>query len=380
MTGGLVFPAMELREFALERYFARWEFAVRHNLCASDVEPVGLAELLALADAECEALWRGLRLGYTETQGHPLLRAEIAAMYEGGVAADDVLVFSGAEEAIFCGLQALLGPGTHAVVTTPAYQSLVEVARASGAAVSTVPLLAEEGWRLPVDRLRAALRAETRLLILNVPHNPTGMLPDHATWAAVVAMAAEAGVRLLVDEVYRGLEYVDGDRLTAAVQTGETAISVGVMSKTFGLAGLRIGWLASRDRAVLARAAAIKDYTTICAAGPSEVLALVALRAREALIARSRTIVAENLALARRFFAGHAAMFEWVAPRAGSVAFPRLRSGDAAAFAGRLVEAKGALLLPGACFELPGPHFRIGLGRRDFAAGLAELAGFVADG
>jgi aspartate/methionine/tyrosine aminotransferase len=110
---------------------------VRHNLCASDVEPVGLAELLALADDECQALWQGLRLGYTETQGHPLLRAEIAAMYEGEVAADDVLVFSGAEEAIFCGLQALLGPGTHAVVTTPAYQSLVEVARASGAAVST---------------------------------------------------------------------------------------------------------------------------------------------------------------------------------------------------------------------------------------------------
>jgi hypothetical protein len=85
--------------------------------------------------------------------------------------------------------------------------------------------------------------------------------------------------------------------------------------------------------------------------------------------------VTENLALAQGFLAGHAAMFEWVAPRAGSVAFPRLRSGDAAKFAGRLVE--GVLLLPGACFELPGPHFRIGLGRRDFAAGLSRLAGFV---
>ena len=372
----VVSRGMQLRDFALERYFARWEFAVRHNLCASDVEPVGMEELLALADAECGALWRGLRLGYTESAGHPLLRAEIAGMYA-GLAADDVLVFCGAEEAIFCGVQVLLGPGDHAVVTTPAYQSLVEVARASGAAVTTVPLRAEDGWRLDVERLAAALRAETRLLIINAPHNPTGMLPDAATWARVRGLAEARGVRLLIDEAYRGLEYVDSDRLTAGAELAPSAISVGVMSKTYALAGLRIGWLATRDREVLARAAAFKDYTTICASAPAEILALVGLRARAALSRRSRDIVLANLGLAEEFFARRTERFEWIRPRAGTVAFPRLRRGDAAEFAAELVEAEGVLVLPGACFDVPGPHFRMGFGRRDFAEGLARLAAFM---
>lgn len=368
--------SMQLRDFALERYFARWEFAVRYNLCASDAEPVGMEELLALADAECRELWRGLRLGYTESAGHPLLRAEIAGMYA-GLTADDVLVFCGAEEAIFVGLQVLLGPGDHAVVVTPAYQSLVEVARASGAAVTTVPLRAEEGWRLDVARLEAALRDDTRLLIINVPHNPTGMLPDPETWRRVQALARDADVRLLIDEAYRGLEYDESDRLTAGAELAPSAISVGVMSKAYGLAGLRIGWLATRDREVLARAAALKDYTTICASAPGEVLAIAGLRAREMLCARSWDLVQGNLALADEFFAARTGSFEWIRPRAGTVAFPRLLQEDADAFAARLVEAEGVLLLPGSCFDLPGPHFRVGLGRRNFKEGLGRLAAFV---
>lgn len=373
----LVSREMQLRDFALERYFARWEFAVKFNLCASDVEPVGLDELLALADAQCRGLWSGLRLGYTESQGHPLLRAEIAKLYS-GLVADDVLVFSGAEEAIFCVVQQLLGPREHAVVTTPAYQSLFEVGRALDADITKVPLRAEDGWRLDVDALRAALRPDTKLLIINVPHNPTGMLPDHATWQAILKMTEERGVRLLVDEVYRGLEYVDPDRLIAGAEAARSGISVGVMSKAYGLAGLRIGWLATRDGEVLARAAAFKDYTTICAAAPSEILAIVGLRAREALVARSREIVAGNLIVAEEFFAKHAALFEWNRPRAGTVAFPRLLRGDVEEFAARLVEEEGVLLLPGSCFDAPGQHFRIGLGRRDFAAGLAGLERFTA--
>jgi len=367
---------VQLREFVLERYFARWEFAVRFNLCASDVEAVGMEELLGLADEECRGLWRGLRLGYTESQGHPLLRAEIAGLYA-GLVAEDVLVFSGAEEALFCGLQVLLGPGDHAVVTVPAYQSLVEVARASGAAVTTVALRAEDGWRLDVEALGAALREDTKILIINAPHNPTGMLPDAATWRRVQELAAERGVRLVIDEAYRGLEYDDADRLVAGAELAASGISVGVMSKAYGLAGLRIGWLATRDREVLARAAAFKDYTTICAAAPSELLALVGLRARDVLVARSREIVLANLELAADFFARREDVFEWIRPRAGTVAFPRLRRGDAEDFVARLVEAEGVLLLPGSCFDGPGPHFRVGLGRRDFAAGLGRLGVFV---
>jgi len=368
---------MRITDFALERYFARWEFAVRHLLCASDVEGYPMAELLELADDETRALWDDLRLGYTESTGHPLLRREIAGLYE-SVAPDDVLVFAGAEEAIFCVMNVLLGPGDHAIVTWPGYQSLYEVARAAGAQVALHALREEDGWSLDVERLCSSFRPTTRLVVVNAPHNPTGMLPTLDEWRALVEACADAGVHLLADEVYRHLEYDEADRLPAGVDGLGRGISLGVMSKSFALAGLRIGWLATRDRALLERVAAFKDYTTICSSAPAEILALIALRAREQVLARSRAIVAANLGHLDRFFEEWAPTFSWVRPRAGSVAFPRVGGGIAIdRFAADLVEAEGVLLLPGSAFGFGGNHFRIGLGRTDLPDALARLEAFA---
>jgi len=369
---------MRIADFALERYFARWEFAVRHLLCASDVEGYPLAELLALADDETRGLWEGLRLGYTESTGHPLLRREIAGLYE-RIDADEVLVFAGAEEAIFCLLNVLLGPGDHAVVTWPGYQSLYEVARAAGSDVTLHELREADGWALDVDRLRAALRPETRLVVVNAPHNPTGMLPTHAEWRVLTDLCVEAGVHLLSDEVYRFLEFDPADRLVAGADALERGVSLGVMSKSFAMAGLRIGWLATRDRALLERVAAFKDYTTICSSAPSEILALIALRARETVLTRSRAIVEANLPLLDAFFAERPEAFHWVRPRAGSVAFPRLTLPGTTVddFAAELVEAEGVLLLPGSRFGHPGNHFRVGYGRTDLPVALGRLAAFA---
>ena len=369
---------MRIAEFALERYFARWEFAVGHLLCASDPEPWPMTELLALADPETRALWDGLRLGYTESTGHPLLRAEIATLYE-TVMPDDVLVFAGAEEAIFCLANVLLGPGDHAVVTWPGYQSLYEVARAAGADVSLHELREADGWTLDVARLVASIRPETRLVVVNAPHNPTGMLPTVADWAALADACANAGVHLLVDEVYRFLEFRAADRLTAGADLlPGRGVSLGVMSKSFALAGLRIGWLASTDRDLLARCAAFKDYTTICSSAPAEILALIALRARETVLARSRGIVDTNITLLDRFFERWAGRFDWVRPRGGSIGFPRLIADvsidDVAA---ELVESEGVLLVPGSVFGYPGNHFRIGFGRTDMPEALAGLERFA---
>jgi len=368
---------VRIPDFALERFFARWEFAVRHLLCASDVEGYPMAELLALADPETHGLWEDLRLGYTESTGHPLLRAEIASLYD-GLAADDVLVFAGAEEAIFCLSNVLLESGDHAVVTWPAYQSLYEVGRAAGTDVTLHELREEERWDLDPERLIGALRPETRLVVVNAPHNPTGMLPTHEQWTRLTGELAERGIHLLSDEVYRFLELDPADRLTAGADALERGISLGVMSKSFAMAGLRIGWLASRDRDLLARCAAFKDYTTICSSAPSEILALIGLRARDTVLARSRTIITGNLALLDRFFADHADRFAWVRPRGGSIGFPRLLGDEPVdAFAGRLVEAEGVLLLPGSQFGHPGNHFRIGFGREDLPAALGRLEAFL---
>jgi len=369
--------AMRIEDFELERFFARYEFAVRHLLCASDVEGWAMADLLVLADPETAALWHGLGLGYTEAPGHPLLRAEIATLYE-GIAPDEVVVFSGAEEAIFATLNVLLGPGDHAIVVWPSYQSLYAIARAAGADVTLHELRAADGWSIDLGLLRRQVTPRTKVIVVNVPHNPTGALPDVATYRAVADIAAEAGATLLSDEVYRFLEIDPLDRLPAGAEVGPHGVSVGVMSKSFALAGLRIGWLASHDTRLLDAAARFKDYTTICASAPAEILALIALRARDAVLARSRSIVDANLVLLDGFFARRPDQFGWVRPRGGSIGFPELRAGvPIDRFAEDLVAAEGVLLAPGSIFGHPGNHFRIGYGRTDLPAALAGLESFA---
>jgi aspartate/methionine/tyrosine aminotransferase len=369
---------MRIADFALERYFARWEFAVDHLLCASDVEGFPMHDLLELADDEARAYWQALTLGYTESTGHPALRAEIAGLYD-GLEPDDVLVFAGAEEGIFCLVNILLGPGDHAIVTWPGYQSLYEVGRAAGADVTLHELREDAGWAIDVDRLRAQVRPTTRLIVVNAPHNPTGMLPDRATFDALVAIADEVGAVLLMDEVYRFLEFDPRDRLPTGADATARGVSLGVMSKSFAMAGLRIGWLATRDRELLDRCARFKDYTTICSAAPSEILALIGLRARDTVLARSNTIVATNLERLDAFFEAWGDRFAWVRPRAGSVGFPRLTVPGVTIddWAAGLVEAEGVLLLPGSQFGFGGNHFRLGFGRTDLPEALARLEDYA---
>lgn len=369
---------MRIADFALERYFARWEFAVDHLLCASDVQGFPMHDLLELADDETRAYWEAMTLGYTESTGHPALRAEIAGLYD-GLDPDEVLVFAGAEEAIFCLVNVQLGPGDHAIVTWPGYQSLYEVGRAAGAVVTLHELREDAGWAIDVDRLRAQVRPTTRLIVVNAPHNPTGMLPDRATFDSVVAIADEAGAVLLMDEVYRYLEFDPRDRLPTGADATAHGVSLGVMSKSFAMAGLRIGWLATRDRELLDRCARFKDYTTICSAAPSEILALIGLRARDTVLARSNAIVATNLERLDAFFEAWGDRFAWVRPRAGSVGFPRLTVPGVAIddWAAGLVEAEGVLLLPGSQFGFGGNHFRLGFGRTDLPEALTRLEAYA---
>jgi aspartate/methionine/tyrosine aminotransferase len=369
---------VRIPDFALERYFAEWEFNVEHVLCASDVEGFPMSELIALADTETRALWKGLNLGYTESTGHPLLRREIAATYE-SIEPDDVLTFAGAEEAIFCLMNVAVGPGDHVIVTWPGYQSLYEVARATGADITLHGLHESDGWAVDLDRLKSELRPTTKLIVVNTPHSPTGMMLDRTTYDGLIEIAEEGGIRLFMDEVYRGLEYDETDRLAAGADALPDGISLGVMSKAYAMAGLRIGWIATHDRDLLARLAAFKDYTTICSSGPSEILAIIALRARERVLERSRGIIAANLELVDGFFEDYLDRFTWIRPSAGSVGFPRLTVPGVAIddWAAELVKAEGVLILPGSVFGYAGNHFRLGLGRTDLPDALARLEKFA---
>lgn len=364
---------MRIPDFQLERYFAQWEFTAPHLLCASDIEGYPLSDLLALADPECQYLWETLTLGYTESAGLPLLRQAIAATYQ-NIEPDHILTFVGAEEAIFVLMNTLLQPGDHAIVTWPGYQSLYEIAQSCGADVTLLPLDPDAGWALDMHKLRQAIRPTTRLLVTNFPHNPTGALINHATFHDLVSLVDEADITWFSDEVYRLLEYHDADRLPTAASCTPRAVSLGVMSKAYGLAGLRVGWLATRNHTLLRQAAAFKDYLSICGSAPSEILALIALRAQEKVLARSRGILAHNLVLLDDFFARRKGVVDWVRPRAGSVAFPRLcLDTPIAEVATTLREREGVLILPSTVYDYPGNHFRIGFGRTTMAEALIRM-------
>lgn len=357
--------------FTLERWFAKHEFSTEHLLCTSDCESMRVSDLLALEPgASLDDVW----LGYTESLGSPRLRASIAALYD-GFGPDDILVHVGAQEAIHNFSAGLLQAGDHVVVHQPAYQSLHAVAEATGCEVT--PWIAREAdeWRLDPASLPILLRPNTRAVFVNTPHNPTGAVIDDGALRQIATTCEDRGIVLFCDEVYRFSERADAGRGPAACELSPSAVSLGVLSKSFGLAGLRIGWIATRSRTVLERMREMKDYTTICAPSPSEHLAVLALRHRAAILARTRAVIEHNLELANAFFARHEQHFLWTPPRSGPIAFPRLRDGrDADAFCERLVAAHGVLLLPGSVYGAAWrSHFRIGLGRAAFPAGLARL-------
>jgi aspartate/methionine/tyrosine aminotransferase len=284
---------------------------------------------------------------------------------------------------MFWALQELVEPGDHAVVTVPNYQSMESLTVATGAAVDGLVLRPEDGWALDLDALERLLRPQTRLVAVNFPNNPTGALPSRETFTRLVELCDERGIRLFSDEVYRGLELDPERTLPQAADLSPSALSLNVLSKAYGLPGLRIGWLACRDRALLERLERRKHYTTICNSAPSEHLATLALRHGDRIRARNRDIVAANLPVFAGFFADWPDALEWEAPQGGCVSFPRLVTGEpASTFCRRLVEQAGVVLLPADIYasalgEVPEDRFRIGVGRRGPEPALAAFGEFL---
>jgi aspartate/methionine/tyrosine aminotransferase len=366
---------MKPRPFELERYFARHEFSSPYLLGCSDCESFSIRELLAL-NPEAKEPFESLWLGYTESQGHPELRGQIASLYS-DISPNEVLVHSGAEEAIFNFMNTELSAGDHIIVHSPYYQSLGEVARALGAEVTEWESDAQKDWRPDLNFLEYALTERTKVVVVNFPHNPTGYLPDQAFLRDLTVLSEKHGFIVFSDEVYRFLEYRKADRLPAFCELDDRAVSLGVMSKSFGLAGLRIGWTVTRNKALCDRLAAFKDYTTICNSAPSEFLATLALEYRDVILERNRAIIRENLERLQVFFEQYAYIFRWLQPKAGPIAFPRLLKGPVDAFCRQLNFQKGVLLLPGTLYGKKYNCFRIGFGRRNLAQCLEKLTGFV---
>ena len=368
---------MKLSPFKLERYFAKYEFNTEFLLCSSDCESMSVADLLALEDGAATR-FQNQWLGYTESQGSPTLRKEIAGMYT-TTQPDDVLVFTGANEAIYLFMMAALQTGDHVIVHAPHYQALSEVAKGIGCDVSPWYAREENGWALDLDELKSQILPNTKAIIVNLPHNPTGYLMSRVDFDALNHFAQENGLLLFSDEVYRESEYDINDRLSAAVDYGTHAVSLGVTSKTYGLAGLRIGWIATKNRELYNKIASLKDYTTICNSAPSEFLAEVAIRHRAKLAARNIHIIKHNLTIIDELFTHYASLFTWHRPKAGSMGFPKLLQGDVESFCDDLVKKAGVLLLPGTMYDETQNHFRLGLGRKNLPQAVTRLEEYLSN-
>jgi aspartate/methionine/tyrosine aminotransferase len=367
---------MSIREFQLERYFAEWEFEAPYLLSASDCETMSIGELLDLVEIPLAEL-AALRLGYTESQGDPALR-EVVARFHSDISGDNVVITNAPEEAIFLMMTSLLSTDDQVVVQTPCYQSLFELATYRGCDVRPWPMVeTENGWRMDLDHLEQLVTEDTCLLVINVPHNPTGYIPSREEFDAIIAIASRFGTWLFCDEMYRGLEHGPDAQLPSASDCYPAAVSLWGMSKTFGLAGLRIGWLATQDNHLIKSILRHKDYTTICSSAPGEFLARAALQKAGRIVERNKEIILTNLNHVHQFMSDWPDVFAWREPLAGPVAFARLVEANSEEFCLDVVQKSGVLLVPSTLFEYGNRHVRWGLGRRNFPEGLAVLDDYL---
>ena len=377
---------LSLPDFRLETYFSRWEFSAEHHLTASDVESMTISDLLAFGTDEQRSTFENLHLGYTPTWGLDDLRVAIAGGYE-GVEPKEVLGFAGAGEALFWAMQVFVEAGDHVIVTVPNYQSIESIPLATGVEVSGLELWAGTGsdlrWTLDIDRFESLIKPTTKVVAVNFPNNPTGFVPDQNVWRDFNVLCHERGIRVVSDEVYRGVETNPGDTIPAAVEVNPSALTIGVMSKAYGLPGLRIGWIASHDRETLARLERAKHYTSVSSASPSEYLAVIALQNGRQILDRNRSIIAENDRMVAERFGAHEGLFDYETPVGGCVAFPRYLGPDGVErFCARAVEEHGVFLLPASVYrsdvgDVPNDRFRVGIGRADLSAGLDALDQFI---
>ncbi len=365
----------QLRPFALERYFARHEFSARYLLGSSDPESMSVGDLLAFepgAEEDLKKLW----LGYTESLGDPELREEISRHYR-QVQPEQILVFTGAEEPIFAFMHAVLNHGDHLIVHFPGYQSHYAVAESRGIGVTRWPGDPKTGWAPDVEQLESLITSATRAILICTPHNPTGYLFNRHQWEMVIEVARKHDLWVFCDEVYRGTEHDPATRLPQMADHYEKGISLNCLSKNCGLAGLRIGWIATRDAHVYRNLATFKDYLTICNSAPGEFLARIALRHCDEIFARQRLRLVKNLDQLASFFGRFPELFTWQRPMAGTTTFPEFLGGDALAFCDRLVAETGVMLIPGTFFDMQKQYLRFGYGRAGFSEALRHLESWL---
>jgi len=367
---------MKIAPFKTEHFFARYEFTTPYQLCNSDCETTTVEELLKLADVSMDELGH-LSLGYTETLGYPQLRQAIAEAYT-QANTDDVVMLATPVEGIYLVAHAALNPGDEVIVLSPAYDALINtfehVVGSANVHRWEIILSADDArWKLDFDQLRSLISPKTKMLVVNFPHNPTGYLPTQDQLNELGKIAEQHDLILFCDEMYFDLVHSGTQPISSAADITKRAIVLSGLSKTYGLPGLRTGWLVIQDKELRENIINWKFYTSICASAPSEFLALAAWKVRDQLRDRSIAQIEHNLGLANSFFARWPDLFTWHKPMAGSVALVGMNVPSVTAFATQLAEKAGVLILPATTLGSDDQHMRMGFGRAGFGEALEKF-------
>lgn len=374
---------MNIEPFELERWMTRWELDVDYDIAESGILPLSLKEVIDLlpvdAARKTERYIQETPLGYSEARGSARLRSALASTFA-RAQPEDILVTTGAIEANFLLFHTLVSPGHHVVAVNPAYQQLNSVPKAIGADVSLWEVRTPEGFQYDLDVLESLLRRDTQLIVINSPHNPTGAMLDEEDLKRIVELSDRSGAWILSDEAYRWLEHPGGRPLPPPMHDlSDRAISVGTMSKSFGLPGLRVGWFAA-NADIAGAAWGLRDYVSLSPAKISDAIASAVIEHRGRILQRNGAIISENLAFARAWFKDHAELASWTEPQAGLLAMMRYSADiGSTELADGLARDARVMLAPGSAFGLEG-FLRIGIGQRPdiFAEGLRRTAGYLA--
>jgi aspartate/methionine/tyrosine aminotransferase len=366
---------MKINDFKLERYFAKHEFTAKYLLSSSDCDGFELKYLLENATADELALWENMKLGYTESEGNPILREAILQYYKLNTIENVIVASPG--ELNFISMNVLLNSNDHAITVSPCYQSLSEVVKSVGCELSFWKPR-EENWEFNVADLEQLMKENTKMIILNFPHNPTGSYLTIDQLNEIVRIAKKHDAYIFSDEMYRKLIMDDVEELPPICDLYEKGISLWGTSKTFGLAGLRVGWLVCQDKSFLQKVVAFKDYLSICTSAPSEILSIMALNHIHLFLNPNLKKIKKNISLFKEFAANQEIVSSFISPKSGSTAFVKLNIDTSAIeFSNQLVENTGIMTVPAEMFEYEGKYIRIGFGRENFPEVLAEFGNYL---
>jgi len=370
---------MKIRPFFMEEWLMNHRFNVTYNLAESGVDDLTVAKFLELTGCDLNEL-KNVKLEDQDTRGTNELREAIASTYE-SVSPDEILVTTGTSEALFVLFNVLLDKRSSVVIPFPAFQALYEVPRSIGCDLRFVPLLLNEGFRLNVDRLESMVDETTKLIILNTPHNPSGITIPQDDILCVKEIADHYGAFVLCDEHYRFLPLKSDSQFTSAFDLDREIIVTGSITKCFGLIGLRVGWLICPAE-IIAPCRDYKDYLTHTLSPLTDFFTKVALDNRSLILERNMEIIHKNFELLKKFMNNHSDFFQWTLPEAGVVTFPFLPEGISSdSFCRRLIEEESVFILPGSSFEMDGyVRLNFGVRREKFANAIERISAFLKRG